>query len=220
MPPKHEAETTGYYTNEASEGSSNARLPNPRKRFKFTVGKTSGRINNQLGLRSSHCSDDMLCILLEKEQTGSLADLVNANGIQLVASFVIGYLHIIKLTFQEEKGMRRKKKNFTESLIISLTHSFRNTHNEHLKKVIFMLFSTTSDSVEDFGSPGSSFLSLYSGCHDFTLSHLSSTSLLADTTFPSWSLNLGYCGLRFTPGPLLYSLCVSPRSLINIGTSV
>lgn len=51
-------------------------------------GKASGSINNEVGLQSFHCSDDMLCILVEKEQSGMLADqIIHASRVRAGGQF-------------------------------------------------------------------------------------------------------------------------------------
>ena len=73
-------------------------------------GKASGRINNEVGLHSFHCSTDMLCILVWKEQLGMLANKQCTQiESKLEANFMISNVHIIKLTLQGQKKIDSKK---------------------------------------------------------------------------------------------------------------
>lgn len=89
----------------------NTRLSNPRmkKIFKHMFGKAGGRINNEVGLHSFHCSDDMLCVLVEQEQSGMLADqAMHTVELKLEANFKIRNVHIMKSTFKGPKKTRRR----------------------------------------------------------------------------------------------------------------
>lgn len=82
-----------------------------KKIFKHMFGKASGRINNEVGLHNFHCSTDMLCILVWKEQSGKLADKQCTQiELKLEANFMISNSHIIKLTFQGQKKIRDSNK--------------------------------------------------------------------------------------------------------------
>ena len=81
-----------------------------KKVFKHMFGKASGRINNEVGLHSFHCSTDMLCILVWKEQLGMLANKQCTQiESKLEANFMISNVHIIKLTLQGQKKIDSKK---------------------------------------------------------------------------------------------------------------
>lgn len=82
-----------------------------KKIFKHMFGKASGRINNEVGLHSFHCSTDILCILVWKEQSGMLDNKQCTQiELKLEANFMISNVHIIKLTFQGQKKIRDSKK--------------------------------------------------------------------------------------------------------------